>query len=80
MKAYANILEAQRGLGDYFLFYNDLRPYQVLGYRTPAEVLNGERGVGEGEYSGRRSSPSTSAERLAGAPGFSLNSALILSK
>ena len=23
LKAYANVLEAQRGLGDYFRFYND---------------------------------------------------------
>ena len=80
LKAYANILEAQRGLEDYFLFYNELRPHQALGYRTPAEVLHGEQGVGEEEYSGRMSSPGTRVEQLAGEPGFSLNSALILSK
>ncbi len=80
LKAYANILEAQRGLEDYFLFYNELRPHQALGYRTPAEVFHGEQGVGEGECSGRRSSPGTSAERPTGAPGFSLNPALVLSK
>ena len=80
LKAYASILEAQRGLEDYFRFYNDLRPHQALGYRTPAEVFHGGQGIGEEEYSGRRCSPSTGAELLAGAPGFSLNSALILSK
>ena len=26
LKAYANVLEAQRGLEDYFRFYNGLRP------------------------------------------------------
>ncbi len=80
LKAYANIPEAQRGLEDYFRFYDELRPHQALGYRTLAEVFHGEQGIGEGEYSGRRSSPGTSAERPTGAPGFSLNSALILSK
>ena len=80
LKAYANVLEAQRGLEDYFPFYNKLRPHQALGYGTPAEVFHGEQGIGGKEYSGRRSSLGTRAERLAGAPGLSLNSALILSK
>ena len=39
LKAYANAVEARRGLGSYFRFYNDLRPHQALGYRTPAEVF-----------------------------------------
>jgi putative transposase len=30
--------EATRGLGNYFRFYNNERPHQSLGYRTPAEV------------------------------------------
>jgi len=29
----------ERGLGDYFPFYNDERAHQGLDYRTPAEVL-----------------------------------------
>ena len=41
LKAYASVLEAQRGLEDYFRFYNGLRPHQALGYRTPAEVFHG---------------------------------------
>ena len=80
LKAYANVLEARRGLEDYFRFYNDLRPHQALGYRTPAEVFHGEQGVVEEESSGRRCLPGTGAELLAGAPGLSLNSALIMSK
>ncbi len=29
LKAYASVLEAQRGLEDYFRFYNGLRPHQA---------------------------------------------------
>ena len=39
LKAYANGLEARRGLREYFRFYNHRRPHQALGYRTPAEVF-----------------------------------------
>ena len=46
LKAYASVLEAQKGLEDYFRFYNGLRPHQALGYRTPAEVFNEERSHG----------------------------------
>ena len=79
LKAYADGHEARRGLEDYFRFYNHLRPHQALGYRTPAEVFHGEQGVGEEGPDERRCSPGTGA-LLAGAAGFSLNSALILSK
>ena len=76
LKAYAGVLEAQRGLEDYFRFYNGLRPHQALGHRTPAEVFLGEEGVlAEGESNGRRCSPGDGTESLAGEPGFSLNSA-----
>ena len=80
LKAYANVLEAQRALEDYFRFYNGLRPHQALGYRTPAKVFHGEQGVVEGDSNGRRCSPRQGIESLAGEPGLSLNSALILSK
>ena len=39
LKAYANGLEARRGLREYFRFYNDRRPHQALGYRTPHQAL-----------------------------------------
>ena len=42
LKACANASEARRELGAYFRFYNDQRPHQALGYRTPAEVFHGE--------------------------------------
>ena len=81
LKAYANVLEAQRGLEDYFRFYNGLRPHQALDYRTPAEVFHGDQGiVVEGDSNERRGSPGQGIESLAGEPGFSLNSPLILSK
>ena len=73
LRAYASVLEAQRGLEDYFRFYNGLRPHQALGYRTPAEVFHGEPNE-------RRCSPEKETESLAGESEFSLNSALILSK
>ena len=81
LKAYANAGEARRELGAYFRFYNNQRPHQALGYRTPAEVFHGEEEVQEvGEESNdRRCSLGTGSALLAGAPGLSLNSALILS-
>jgi putative transposase len=35
---YEGMKDAQRGLGAYFPFYNEERPHQALGYRTPAAV------------------------------------------
>ena len=40
LKAYSNGREARVGLEAYFHFYNNQRPHQALGYRTPAEVFN----------------------------------------
>ena len=39
LKAYQYGREARTGIGEYFRFYNNLRPHQALGYRTPAEVF-----------------------------------------
>ena len=39
LKAYQDGRDARNGLGEYFRFYNNLRPHQALGYRTPAEVF-----------------------------------------
>ena len=54
LKAYGNATEARRELGEYFRFYNDRRPHQALGYRTPAEVFYGDPAVEE--LKGRRCS------------------------
>ena len=40
LKAYAGAGKARRELGAYFRFYNDQRPHQALGYRTPGEVFS----------------------------------------
>ena len=73
LKAYASVLEAQKGLADYFRFCNGLRPHQALGYRTPAEVFYGEQEAVAEESNRRRCSPEQGTRSLAGAPGFPTN-------
>lgn len=43
---YQIVEDARRGLGRYFPFYNQERPHQALGYRTPAEVYGAPVGRG----------------------------------
>jgi putative transposase len=44
---YAGVPELRAGLGQYFPFFNEERPHQALGYRTPAEVyLEGRKRAG----------------------------------
>ena len=38
LKEYENVLSCIEGLRAYFRFYNDERPHQALGYKTPKEV------------------------------------------
>lgn len=40
LKAYQNGKDARTGISEYFRFYNNARPHQALGYRTPGEVFN----------------------------------------
>ena len=42
LKAYQNGSEARRGIGAYLAFYNQERPHQALGYRTPGQVFQVE--------------------------------------
>ena len=80
LKAYANASEAKKELGAYFRFYNDQRPHQALGYRTPAEVFHQMTDVGEeGAVQVRKSPIDQMLVSLAGAAGLSLNSTSILS-
>ena len=45
LKAYQTVAEARAGIDAYLEFYNQQRPHQALGYRTPAEVYqNGQEG------------------------------------
>jgi putative transposase len=43
IRGYEAVPELHRGLGRYFAFYNDERPHQSLGYRTPAAVYRGTK-------------------------------------
>jgi putative transposase len=42
LKAYANGLEARIGIGQWFRFYNERRPHQALGYKTPVAAWAAE--------------------------------------
>jgi len=44
---YLTVLEARRGLTDYFVFYNEERPHEALGYRTRHEIYFGLAAKGE---------------------------------
>ena len=80
LQAYANASEGRRALGTYFRFYNDQRPHQALGYRTPAEVFHQVTDVGEeGAVQVRKSPIDQTLVSLAGAAGLSLHSTSILS-
>src|SRR3954453_17076140 len=49
IKAYGSVIEARRGIGGWLSFYNEERPHQALGYRTPREVFDEACGpVGSG--------------------------------
>ena len=41
IKAYASVAESRRGIGGWLSFYNNERPHQALGYRTPRAVFEG---------------------------------------
>jgi putative transposase len=41
IKAYGSVAEARRSLGAWLVFYNDARPHQTFGYRTPRAVYEG---------------------------------------
>ena len=40
LKAYQNGTEARKGIGAYLAFYNQERPHQTLGYRSPGQVFH----------------------------------------
>ncbi len=49
IKDYATVLDLDLGLLAYFPFYNNERPHQSLGYRTPAEVYLGTPQLAPGQ-------------------------------
>ena len=73
LKAYASAGEARRELGGYFRFYNDQRPHQALGYRTPGEVFSEGQAPQNEESTVGRWSPEADGVCYAGAAGPSLN-------
>ena len=79
LKAYANASEARRELGAYLRFYNDQRPHQALGYRTPAEVFHEARNATVDRSKLTEGPPERVLASLAGAAGLSPNSTAILS-
>ena len=79
LKAYSNGREAKAWLDAYFSFYNNQRPHQALGYRTPAEVFNGDSVQSTEHPTEARWPPSGALVNLGKMAGLSLNIAPILS-
>ena len=79
LKAYANASEARRELGAYFRFYNNQKPHQALGYRTPAEVFHGAGDAPAEESKVMEGPPKQVLVSSTGAAGLSLNSISTLS-
>ena len=79
LKAYGNASEARRELAAYFWFYNDQRPHQALGYRTPADVFHGAGNAPAEESKVAEGPPEQVLVSSAGAAGLSLYSTSTLS-
>ena len=79
LKAYYGGREARAGLDAYFHLYNKQRPHQALGYRTPAQVFNGDSTQSTEHSKERRWSASGASADLVKTAGLSLNIAPILS-
>ena len=79
LKAYVGSGEARKELGAYFSFYNNQRPHQALGYRTPAEVFFGNSQAAGERTSNRRWAQGPVLETNLGPAGLSINSAPTLS-
>lgn len=43
LKSYENVSEARVGIADFIKFYNEERPHQALGYKTPFEMYFGKK-------------------------------------
>ncbi len=79
LKAYSGGHEAKVGIDNYFRFYNNQRPHQALGYRTPAEVFNGGLAASTKEAKERRWFPGRELVDFENTAGPSLNPAPMLS-
>jgi putative transposase len=43
IRCYSSVPELERGLKEYFAFYNEERLHQSLGYETPGAIYRGSR-------------------------------------
>ena len=43
LKSYESVSEARAGIADFIHFYNEERPHQALGYKTPYEKYFGKK-------------------------------------
>ena len=50
LKAYEGVPELKRSLKEYFIFYNEVRPHQNLGYKTPEKIDREVLGIKEEVY------------------------------
>jgi putative transposase len=54
LQSYATPREARQSLTRYFQFYNQERPHQALGYRTPAALYFGARSAATARYDSKK--------------------------
>jgi len=66
LRDYGTPLDARRGIGDWFEFYNQTRPHQALEYRTPAEAYGIRNPIRSGTVA--RANPSAVAPVALRAP------------
>ena len=50
LRAYEGVPELKRSLKEYFIFYNEVRPHQNLGYKTPEKIDREVLGIKEEVY------------------------------
>lgn len=78
LKGYEDGRAARVGIGDYIRFYNNERPHQALGYRTPAEVFMTTTNVDALQHVVESQRPCSATLRVE-ATGSDLNLASLLS-
>ena len=77
LKAYQTVSEARVGINAYLEFYNQRRPHQSLGYRTPAQVY--QKGQAEKRVAAQEPGLTSGLVKPSVGAGDSLNLALRLS-
>ncbi|MBI2170666.1 MAG: transposase [Chloroflexi bacterium] len=78
MKGYEGGRAARVGIGAYMRLYNNERPHQALGYRTPAEVFMIGTNADALQHVVESPQPSSATQRVE-ATGSDLNMASFLS-